>query len=445
MAQTSLAKGASSSEAPVHSDYDLDTFDRYTKVLKAGRYCTLYNSANQQPMIISGNLHEEPLPLAWLSADLLKYCSQAGRKFPNPMPSPSYLSCRLDMVTGTIFKPKGAAMYSPFGVRHCYANFFKEFENQFPALELSSLFHKLMECMFPDLVERNTFLQYVAHMFQFPEIRPSWHPMLLSETGTGKGFLFESILTPLLRGQTRLLKKYSELLGRFANVMRGTILVLLDDCKSRREDTQTALKSLMSEERVLIEEKGLAAGMVMTYTRFFLASNELTPLNLNSTERRWWIPKRMVYSSGLKGEEGRKERVDNVIRPLADWLKQDGAMEAIHAYFMAYDLTGFDPKSPPMTETLREQIAASVTVEQAFALDYLEGHDTKILKSEDLLAAFSSSGMTKPSNQAVKALMEDNQYRQDSFTVHGKKSRWWHHAAMSKDEAKAILNRPVDF
>jgi hypothetical protein len=36
-----------------------------------------------------------------------------------------------------------------------------------------------------------------------------------------------------------LVKRYSELTGCFANVMQGTLLVQLDDRKSRREDQQT--------------------------------------------------------------------------------------------------------------------------------------------------------------------------------------------------------------
>lgn len=282
-------------------------------------------------------------------------------------------------------------------------------------------------------------LQYVGQMIQFPELRPSWHPMLLSVTGTGKGFLFDSILTPLLCGQTRLLKKYSELTGRFANVMQGTILIQLDDCKSKRADVQTQLKSLMSEERVMVEEKNMAAGMVTTYTRIFLASNEEVPLDIDDTDRRWYIPKRMQYSNGLTGDEGRKERKNNVIQPLADWLKLDGALEAIHEFFMTYPLDGFDAKSPPMTDTLYEQIAKSVTVEQSFTVDFLSAHAIKVVKSEELSKAFSDAGMNKPSYQAIGKLFRFADYRQELFTCGGSKSRWWLPVTMTKIEALAII------
>lgn len=438
------AAPVAATEKPKYTPAEQATIEAYQLALSAGRYYKLFNARSQHAQLMSA---EDPdaVSLNFLCDDFKDFCNETGRRLPVDPPSAPYLADSLKTVTGTAFVPNGPDLIRKARSRHRRVNIYRSFEPINPAIELPSAFHKLFECMFPDPVERHTFLQYVSHMFQFPEIRPSWHPMLLSVTGTGKGFLFESILTPLLCGQTRLLKKYAELLGRFANAMNGTILVLLDDCKSQREDTQTALKSLMSEERVLLEEKGLAAGMVLTYTRFFLASNEEVPLDLDDSERRWWIPKRMGYSNGLTGDEGRKERVQNVIRPLSDWLATDGALEAIHSYFMAYDLTDFDAKSPPMTETLREQIAKSVTVEQAFTIDFLAAHKTKVLKSEELCAAFTDAGMSKPGNQAISKLFQTCDYQQDFITIGGTKSRWRFPASMTKAEAEAILHLPVEF
>lgn len=439
------APEADATRSPKYSAPEQASIEQYQAVLQAGRYAKLYDAASPHARLISGQCPGEPLPLSFLSDDFINFCREQGRRPPRALPSPTYLAYNLPTVTGTIFKPKGLPLIRPKYARHRYVNTYRAFEPEHAAIPVSPHFMALLECMFPDPVERQTFVQYAAHMIQFPEVRPSWHPMILSETGTGKGFMFSEILTPLLCQQTMLVKRYSELTGRFANAMSGTILVQLDDCKSKREDVQTQLKSLMTEERVLLEEKGLAAGMVTTYTRFFLASNEQVPLDIDDTERRWWIPRRLVYSHGLTGDEGRKERKQNVIQPLADWLKLPGALEALHDYFAGYDLTGFDPKSAPMTETLREQVAKSVTVEQSFALDYLQQHDTKVLKSPDLSSAFTEAGMSKPGNQAIGKLLEFAEFRQDSLTIDGKKSRWWFPLSMSRAEAEAVLARAAEF
>lgn len=411
----------------------------YQAYLASAGYAKLYNAASPYPRVISGAAPHEPLPMAWLSGDFADFCRERGKQPVRPAPSPDYLADGLHSVTGTIFMPKGPALVRAKGTRHRYVNTYREYRPEHLSRELSPHFLALLECLFPERDERHTFTQYLAHMLQQPEVRPSWHPMLLSETGTGKGFLFNSILTPLLCNQTVLVKKYSELLGRFANAMEGTILVQLDDCKSNRTDVQIQLKSLMTEERVLLEQKGLAAGMVTTYTRFILASNEEVPLNVDDTERRWWIPKRLGYSHGLSGDEGRKERVANVIQPLADDLKQDGALEAIYEYFMSYPLDGFNPKSAPMTETLREQITKSVTPEQVFAADFLNNHETKVLKLGHLGNAFVKSGLSKPGNTMLSNLLTGCGYRQDYLTAGGPKTRWWFPVAMQRPEAEAIL------
>lgn len=428
---------APTTEPAKHTEAERETIEAYQSSLSAGRYYKLYNAASAFPRLISGE-NPEPLPLSFLTADFADFCKEKGRRIPAKMPTETYLAFPLQTVTGTRFVPKGPDLIRRPRSRHRYVNTYMAFEPKCDATALSPLFHEFLACLFPDADERHTFLQYCAHMIQFPEVRPSWHVMLLSETGTGKGFLFHDILSPLLCHQTALLKKYAELLGRFANAMEGTILVQLDDCKSKRDDVQTQMKSLMTEERVLLEEKGLAAGMVSTYTRFFLASNEEVPLDLDDTERRWWIPKRLGYSNGLTGKEGRDDR-QNLIKRLSEWLVTPGALEAIYDFLTTYTIDDLDVKSCPMTVTLQEQIRKSVTVEQGFAFDFTSCHSTKIIKSEELTKALREAGMSSPGNKPLAEMFAFCGYQPDTLTVGAKKSRWWFPLSMKKSEAEAIL------
>lgn len=272
MTHLTLVASESAPEAPVASPAEtsppkytaaeLETISAYQAVLVEGRYYELFNAASAFPRLISGEV-TEPLPLSFLGKDFKDWCSEVGRTYPTKPPAYSFLAHSLQAVTGTMFLPNGPALVRPTKrSRHRYVNTYRAFEPVHRAIRLSHDFLALLACLFPDPVERHTFVQYCAHMLRFPQVRPSWHPMLLSETGTGKGFIFNDILSPLLCKQTVLVKRYNELTGRFANAMQGTILVQLDDCKTKRDDVQTQLKSLMTEERILLEEKGLQAGMV---------------------------------------------------------------------------------------------------------------------------------------------------------------------------------------
>lgn len=440
---TTDAPAANPDNTPEYTPAEREAIDAYIGALDSGRYFVLFDASSPFGRLISGD-NTQPVPMSFLSADFRDFCRESGRKLPAKPPADAYFAASMQSVTGTAFYPNGPDLIRATRSRHRYVNTYRRFERQHPAILLSDLFHEFMECLFPDPVERHTFLQYCAHMIQRPQERPSWHPMLLSETGTGKGFLYNDILRPLLCNQTFLAKRYGEILGKFSPVMEGSLLVLLDDCKSRREDTQTALKSLMTEEMVLLEKKGLQAGMVPTYARFFLASNEQVPLDLDDTERRWWVPKRLGYSHGLTGKAGRDDR-QALIKSLYEWLKKDGALEAVHAYLATYSLDGFDAKNCPMTTTLQDQINKSETEEQACAREFLEAHPLRVVKSPELREAIKSAGMRNPSNNALPVLFAHAGYQQDTLTPKGEKpTRWWFPVEMTKSEATAILDADAE-
>ena len=152
---------------------------------------------------------------------------------------------------------------------------------------------------------------------------------------------------------------------------------------------------------------------------------------------------RMGYSDSLTGDAGRKDR-KKLIQRLSDWLKDDGAIEAVHEYFMNYDLEGFDPKTAPDTATRREQIIKSETVEQGFTLDFLGNHATKIVKTEELSKAFQDRGMSKPGNKALTDLFNHCDYQKETLSAHGQTTRWWFPASMTKAEAEtALQSEPV--
>ena len=442
-APTKATEHSTSDDPARYTPTERESIEGYQMALAAGRYFRLYDASSPFPRLISGE-NTEPLPLAFLAADFGDWCDETGHKRPAKMPTEAYLAYPLKTVTGTVFVPNGPSLVRADRARHRYVNTYRKFEREQPAIPLSPLFHEFITDLFPDPVERHTFLQYCTHMLCHPNERPSWHPMLLSETGTGKGFLFNDILSPLLCHQTFVVKRYGEILGKFSPVMERSLLVLLDDCKSKREDTQTALKSLMTEERVLMEKKGLQGAMGRTYSRFILASNEDLPLDLNESERRWWIPKRLGYSNGLSGKVGRDER-QALIKEVAAWLKTGGALEAVYTFFLGYPLDGFDPKNCPMTETLQQQIDKSETVEQGFTRDFLDGHATKVVQLAELQVAFVKAGMNKPRNSALPALFAFCQYRKDTLEAKGQRRRWWFPSSMTKAEAEAILEAQPDF
>lgn len=438
------------SKAPKYTVAESETIKEYQAVLSAGRYYKIFNSGSPFARIISGD-DPELLPISFLSSDFADFCKESGRKLPAIPPTDLYLAYSLRTVTGTIFTPNGPDLIRAVRSRHRRVNTYKCFEPQHPAIELSPLFPDFLRCIFPIPEELHTFCQYIGHAIICPEVRPSWHLMLCSESGVGKGFIFNDIISPLFAMQTKLVKSFATVTGKFgATVLEGSIFGMLDDCKAGSDSTQTQMKSLLSEERIYVEPKGKDGAMVAIYTRIILASNEDVPAPVDDQTRRWWIPQKLGFCNGLTGKAGQQERQAR-IKVLAQWVKLPGAMEAIYNFFAAYSLEeskygpAFDPKNVPITASFERMVAKSETPEQSFAADFLDMRNLKILKLEELQVRFVDAKMGKPSNSAAAELLTFCGYRKEILDANGSRQRWWFPLTMKKAEAEAILEAQPSF
>lgn len=296
------------------------------------------------------------------------------------------------------------------------------------------LWTEYLERLFPDADERHTVVQWLAHIFQRPEEKPSWHLMLTSATGTGKGFLFQQILSPLLNHQAALLNDYSKLTNQFSTVIANNLLVFLDDCRSSSKSLHTRLKSLLTERRQQIEEKQEQARMVSTYTRFILASNERRPIRFspNERERRWFAVQFMEHRHN-------PEETGKFISRLSQWLMQDGSLDAVYWWLMAYDLTGFNPHHCRATETLEEMQEQSRSMLDIELSDWLESN--RVFKMESLRLLFDAPA------DLIKHRLEELGFRQSRINTNGAgvdRSRYWFPADWKPKQAAKWLEDAAD-
>lgn len=447
----SQAAPESSAKNPKYDSDVVAGINAFKNTLREGRYHKVFDAASPFPRLISAE-NWEPLPLDYIAAKYKEFCATEGHKYPvrNP-PNGAYLAYDLMAVSGTIFSPNGPAIVRKKHSLHCYVNTYKEFEPEHSPIELSPLFLDFLRRMFPVPEELHIFCQYIAHAIQHPEQRPSWHLMLPSESGVGKGFLFNDIISPLFSMQTKLVNKFSDVTGKFGpTVLEKSVFLMLDDCKAGSDTTETQMKSLLSEERVYVEHKGKQGGMVNVVTRFWLASNEDVPTPVEEQTRRWCIFQKLGFCNGLTGKAGQQERQIR-IKALAKWLATPGAIEAVYDYFAAYSLAAtddypaFDHKNVPITASFELMVAKSETPEQGFISDFLDQHPTKIFKLDEVQEAFIYAKMGKQGNTAVGELLKSCKYRKEILSVNGVRARWWFPQSMSKAQAEAILEVEPDF
>ncbi|EPZ9139713.1 primase-helicase family protein [Klebsiella aerogenes] len=243
-------------------------------------------------------------------------------------------------------------------------NMFRTWRSDKPPAADLTLWLEYLARLFPDQVDRDTVSAYMAHMFQHPEQRPSWHIVIPSDTGTGKGFLFNQILSPLLMQQTTLYSNYSTLTSVHNDAMARTILILFDDPPPASRSMADRLKSIQTEPVIEINRKYEQPRKVPTFTRFFTFSNSESPIEVETNDRRHYC------TQYVRHRAGREETAEFITR-LDDWLAV-GGLEAVHAWLMAYPLESFTPYRPPFSAALERMKLASVTQEQQEAEIFTE-------------------------------------------------------------------------
>ncbi|MGO0134841.1 MULTISPECIES: primase-helicase family protein [Enterobacter cloacae complex] len=291
-------------------------------------------------------------------------------------------------------------------------NMFRRWQNHQPPAADLTLWHEYLARLFPDHTDRDTVSAYMAHMFQHPEQRPSWHIVIPSDTGTGKGFLFNQILSPLLMNQTTLYSNYSTLTSVHNDAMARTILILFDDPPPASRSMADRLKSIQTEPVIEINRKFAQPCKVPTFTRFFTFSNSESPIEVEANDRRH-------YCTHYVRHKVSREETAEFITCLAEWLAV-GGLEAVHAWLMAYPLSEFTPYRPPFSAALERLKLASVTQEQ---------QEAEIFTEENLafeFDAFRAACPTFRDNGSAAEWLKANGYTSNrTRTPAGQKVIWY--------------------
>lgn len=402
----------------------------YVKYLKSKGFCKLDDASSNSTRLFN-RYAKQPQSMSYIANNFQKWLHSRGLKCRTP--TLLYITRKLDHVVGSQFVPNGGDYWTDEVTGYTYANTYRQYKPTTDCTELSPLFMQFLERLVHVDIERGMLLQWLAHMFQKPAERPSFHYLLTSAAGTGKGFLLQKILHPLLH-HTQLINNFARLTDKFSTTLEDNLFVLLDDAKARTDVTQTTLKSMLSEERAYVERKQLQGGMVNTYTRFFLASNEQVPLEFDKEERRW-VPLTRAFHSVSK------EETQEHIKKLSDWLDLPGSMDAVYRFFMSYDLTGFNHKSAPQTVTLLEMIRKGRGLQNEIFNDFIA--DKEVFTFLQLKAEFVDQGFQPPTAKALTDLLHDAGYKNSQRRIPGDRIRVCHPIGMSKITLSGLLPKII--
>lgn len=409
------------------NDADKAVLKLYVTALKERGFCKIDDSVSNQTRLFN-RYTGDTLFATFIQNDFDKWC-YANQHNVN-YPGHTYLMRRLVHVVGHKFDPMGGVYSTDAQSGLNYVNICKKYSPTIEEATVDPLWLEFWDRLIADPTQRHQALQWIAHIFQRPWERPSYHLLWPSDPGTGKGYLIEAVLQPLLL-HTEVAASYSKVMDKFSTMLETSYLVLLDDCKTSSDATQTKLKSILSEERQHVERKQQQGKMVRSYTRFILASNEARPLYLDPDERRWLVFNRLTHR--VDGAE-----TQDFISRLDAWIKSEGALDKIYNWFMKYDLNEFNHKRAPESEALKAMVAMSVNPHEEFTAGFIK--DNVVFTLKELQEAYLNDGLTKANPSHVPHIMLKLGYTKSQIQFDGKRATYYYPMSVKPDQVQGLCN-----
>jgi hypothetical protein len=168
--------------------------------------------------------------------------------------------------------------------------------------------------------------------------------VLRGKSGTGKSF-FANQFGSLFGRHFLQVSDAKHLVGAFNAHLRDCVVLFGDEAfYAGDKKHESVLKTLITERRMVIEQKFVDAEASPNFTHLILASNSEWVVPTGPTERRFFVLD--------VGDE--KKQDSDYFRGIADDLDNGGRENLLH-YLMNYDLEGFQVRRVPSTKALFDQ------------------------------------------------------------------------------------------
>jgi len=208
-------------------------------------------------------------------------------------------------------------------------------------------------------------IAYFAQALQRPWEKPGITIILMGGQGIGKGTLGR-ILRSIWQSTYLHVYKTANVTGSFNADLERAFIVYLDEALFAGDRASSdALKSLVTEEIIHINEKHQPSRQIKSYHRFVIATNAEHVKHTDRDDRRDFVLK---VSEAHKGDTAYWQALDAEM--------QTGGIAAMVNDLLAMDLSGFNVRIKPETQQLVEQKLHSLTPVARWWFDTLDSGDT---------------------------------------------------------------------
>jgi hypothetical protein len=204
-------------------------------------------------------------------------------------------------------------------------------------------------------------IQFLAHMLQYPQVKPGIVPVMIGGQGIGKGTLF-ALLRAIWPGTTLVVEDVNHITGGFNSVLECVYVVCLDEAifKGDRKALDR-MKSLITEPEITIEAKYQPRRSLSSFHRFFAASNHDHFAHVEPDDRRFLF---LRISDARKCDFG---YFGSIYAAISD----PATIAALVHDLLHFDLSKFNVRHRPRTVEHTEQKLHSLTGFNRYWFDVL--------------------------------------------------------------------------
>lgn len=213
----------------------------------------------------------------------------------------------------------------------------------------------------------NYLINYIADLIQNPYNLPSVALVFKSKQGLGKDLMINYIEKIVGESLVYRTENMEEIYGTFNPAVKGKLVVQLNELEGKDGfQKKEKLKGSITAEHLNINEKNVKQFDIHNSIRFFIFSNNLTPIEIPVDDRRF-----VVYEGAELLHE--KER-DDYYNPLFDNLNNEDVINRLLEYFMNIDLSDFNLKRQrPITKAYKEIRENCIPAIYKFSWDLFNG------------------------------------------------------------------------
>ena len=215
-------------------------------------------------------------------------------------------------------------------------------------------------------------LYWLASAVQYPERQAEVAIVMIGGRGTGKGVVggwFRSIFG----SHGMHIQSADHLTGKFNGHLKAAVGLFVDEAffvGDRQGNNK--LKSLITEDRSMLEAKYMSASATRNRLKIMMATNEDHAIAAGSDERRYFVTR----------VSDRKKQDHAYFRDLTNWWDAKGN-RAFLALLQRLNLTDFNIRKVPQTRALFDQKLQSLSGLDAWMYDLLQGGEVRWEKGRE--------------------------------------------------------------